>query len=77
MHQFHYVRGKLFCEDVAIETLVKKFGTPLYVYSQQTVTDHFQKLDQALSRTAMDAPMDKLEGFREKGKLGEFKEGGE
>jgi diaminopimelate decarboxylase len=54
MHDFRYVGTKLFCEDVAIEALVEKFGTPLYVYSQRTLTDHFQKLDAAL------APLDHL-----------------
>src|SRR3954469_14258279 len=54
MHDFRYVRGKLFCEGVSIESLVKKFGTPLYVYSQQTLTDHYSKLDQAL------APLDHM-----------------
>jgi diaminopimelate decarboxylase len=54
MHDFRYVGNKLFCEGVAIETLVKKFGTPLYVYSQRTLTDHFQKLDSAL------APLDHM-----------------
>src|SRR5450631_805117 len=49
MHDFHYVGKQLFCEGVAIETLAKKFGTPLYVYSQRTLTDHFQKLDSALA----------------------------
>jgi diaminopimelate decarboxylase len=49
MHDFRYVGNKLFCEGVAIETLAKKFGTPLYVYSQRTLTDHFQKLDSALA----------------------------
>jgi diaminopimelate decarboxylase len=49
MHQFHYVGNKLFCEDVAIDSLVKKFGTPLYVYSQGTLADHFQKLDAAMA----------------------------
>src|ERR1017187_3379006 len=48
MHQFRYVRNKLFCEGVAVESLVKKFGTPLYVYSQATLEDHFQKLDRAM-----------------------------
>ncbi len=57
MHQFRYVVDKLFCEGVAIETLAEKFGTPLYVYSQQTLTDHFQKLDAAL------APLDHLVCF--------------
>ena len=48
MHDFRYVGGRLFCERVAIEALVKKFGTPLYVYSQHTLEDHFRKLDRAL-----------------------------
>jgi diaminopimelate decarboxylase len=54
MHDFRYVGKKLFCEGVAIETLAKRFGTPLYIYSQRTLTDHFQKLDRAL------APLDHL-----------------
>src|SRR5258706_3560714 len=49
MHDFRYVGNKLFCEGVAVETLAEKFGTPLYVYSQRTLTNHFQKLDQALA----------------------------
>jgi diaminopimelate decarboxylase len=48
MHDFRYVGNKLFCEGVALENLARKFGTPLYVYSQHTLTDHFQKLDQTL-----------------------------
>jgi diaminopimelate decarboxylase len=54
MHDFRYVGNKLFCERVAVASLAKKFGTPLYVYSQHTLTDHFQKLDNAL------APLDHL-----------------
>src|SRR5437660_7945965 len=49
MHDFHYLAGKLYCEGVSMESLVEKFGTPLYVYSQRTLTNHFQKLDAALS----------------------------
>ena len=49
MHDFRYVGKKLFCEGVAVEMLAKKFGTPLYVYSQKTLTAHFQKLDSALA----------------------------
>ena len=48
MHSFRYVRGKLFCEGVSIDSLVKKHGTPLYVYSHQTLSQHFRKLDRAL-----------------------------
>jgi diaminopimelate decarboxylase len=49
MHDFRYVGKKLFCEGVPVETLAKKFGTPLYVYSHRTLTDHFKKLDSVLA----------------------------
>ena len=57
MHDFRFVGNKLFCEGVCVGSLAKKFGTPLYVYSQHTLTDHFQKLDRAL------APLDHLVCF--------------
>jgi diaminopimelate decarboxylase len=57
MHDFHFAGNKLCCEGVALETLAEKFGTPLYVYSQHTLTDHFQKLDAAM------APVDHLVCF--------------
>ena len=49
MHDFRYVGNKLFCEGTPVETLARRFGTPLYVYSQHTLTDHFGKLDRAMS----------------------------
>jgi diaminopimelate decarboxylase len=49
MHDFRFVGNQLFCEGVAVAALARKFGTPLYVYSQHTLTDHFQKLDTALA----------------------------
>jgi len=49
MHDFRYVGGRLFCEGVSLESLANQFGTPLYVYSQHTLTDHFQKLDRAMA----------------------------
>src|SRR4030095_15955814 len=54
MHDFHYVGSKLYCERVSADSLVKKFGTPLYLYSQHTLEDHFGKLERAL------APLDHL-----------------
>ncbi|HEY6166659.1 MAG TPA: diaminopimelate decarboxylase [Verrucomicrobiae bacterium] len=60
MHDFRYVGPKLFCERVSIASLVKKFGTPLYVYSQHTLTDHYDKLDREL------APLDHLICFAAK-----------
>ena len=49
MHNFHYVGKKLFCENVAVEALARQHGTPLYVYSQRTLTNHFQQLDRAMA----------------------------
>ena len=49
MHDFRYVGNKLFCEGVAVESLARKHGTPLYVYSQRTLTEHFRRLDAAMS----------------------------
>ena len=54
MHEFRYVNGQLHCEKVAVRSLVREHGTPLYVYSQQTLAGHFESLDQAL------APLDHL-----------------
>ena len=49
MHDFHYTGDKLCCEGVAVEALARRYGTPLYVYSQHTLTEHFQDLDRALA----------------------------
>lgn len=49
MHDFRYSGNNLFCESAAVSALAKKFGTPLYVYSQRTLTEHFQKLERALA----------------------------
>jgi len=57
MHDFRYVGNRLFCEGVAVESLARKFGTPLYVYSQCTLTEHFRRLDAAL------APLDHMVCF--------------
>lgn len=49
MHDFRYVGNKLHCEGVALESLAKRYGTPLYVYSQGTLTKHYRALDEAMS----------------------------
>jgi diaminopimelate decarboxylase len=48
MHSFHYSQGQLFCENVSLQGLAQKHGTPLYVYSKGTITSHFTRLDAAL-----------------------------
>ncbi len=57
MHDFRYVGKNLYCEGIAVSSLARKFGTPLYIYSQRTLTEHFLKLDDAL------APLDHLVCF--------------
>ena len=49
MHDFDYQNGKLFCEGIALNELASTYGTPLYVYSQNTIKDNFNRLSSALS----------------------------
>ena len=48
MHSFHYRQNQLFCEDSGLAQIAEVYGTPLYVYSQHTILDHFQRLNAAL-----------------------------
>ena len=47
MHDFVRRNGRLYCEGVDLEKAVSKFGTPLFVYSRNTLTGHFLKLKDA------------------------------
>ncbi len=49
MHSFAYKNGLLHCENVNLQQLADKEGTPLYVYSKQTILNHFHGLRDALS----------------------------
>lgn len=48
VHDFAYRRDELWCEQVALEDLARRHGTPLYVYSHQTLDDHYQRLGEAV-----------------------------
>lgn len=48
MHAFSYINGQLHCENVPLQSLSDQYGTPLYVYSGNTILDHFRRLDLAL-----------------------------
>jgi diaminopimelate decarboxylase len=48
MHQFKYHQGTLHCEGVNLQTLAQDHGTPLYVYSSQTLRDNYERLNKAL-----------------------------
>jgi diaminopimelate decarboxylase len=49
VHSFRYHGGSLHCEDVNLDQVAEKHGTPLYVYSAGTILDHYRRLDAALS----------------------------
>ncbi|MDO8602445.1 MAG: diaminopimelate decarboxylase [Candidatus Omnitrophota bacterium] len=47
MHDFNYKHNNLYCEAVNIEELAEKYGTPLYVYSRNTLISHYRKIKEA------------------------------
>ena len=49
MHYFQMKRGELYAENVALSKMAKEYGTPLYVYSATTITDHYDRLSQSLA----------------------------
>ncbi len=49
MHEFRYIKNRLYCEDIKVEDLARRFGTPLYVYSYHTIISHYLKLKNAFS----------------------------
>ncbi|MCK4752772.1 MAG: diaminopimelate decarboxylase [Planctomycetes bacterium] len=50
MDYFNYKNGKLFAEDVDVETIAAEVGTPVYIYSRATFMDHLQKIQKAYSQ---------------------------
>lgn len=40
MHDFHYKNGELYCEGVPVKTVAQRVGTPFYLYSSGTLTNH-------------------------------------
>lgn len=42
MHLFKYCAGELFAEEVPVKKLAEKYGTPLYIYSYNTLLRHFR-----------------------------------
>lgn len=49
MHYFKYKKNLLYCENIPVKKIADEFGTPLYVYSSQTIIDHYLKLKRAFS----------------------------
>ena len=49
MDHFAYRDGELHCEDASVEDIAREFGTPCYVYSRATLTDHYDRMASAFS----------------------------
>ncbi len=45
MYEFHYRNNELWCEDISLTEVAEKFGTPLYVYSKQSIIDHCREIE--------------------------------
>ncbi len=50
MHYFTYRGNKLYCEDLSVKDLARKFTTPLYIYSARTILHHFYKIKRAFTK---------------------------
>ncbi len=50
MDDFQYKHDALHCESASAESLAARFGTPLYVYSSRTLTDHYHRTGAAFAR---------------------------
>jgi diaminopimelate decarboxylase len=49
VHHFEYRDGALFAEEVAIDTIAAKVGTPFYVYSAATLRRHIRVMREAFA----------------------------
>ena len=52
MNTFAHIDGALHCEQVSLETIASRHGTPTYVYSHQTIQNAFLSYQQALEGRA-------------------------
>jgi diaminopimelate decarboxylase len=44
---FHYQQDQLFAENVSLDDIAKRFGTPCYVYSRAALTDGYRQFAEA------------------------------
>jgi len=51
LNTLHRIDGRLHLEDVALDTLAERFGTPLYVYSRQALESAYQAYSDAFAET--------------------------
>ncbi len=49
MDHFHFDDGRLYCEQVDLERVADRVGTPVYVYSRATLEAHYDRLAEAFA----------------------------
>ncbi len=49
IHDFQYRSGELYCEGVKVSAIVKKVGTPVYIYSHTTLVGHYRRIKDAFA----------------------------
>lgn len=49
MHHFHFENDELYCEEVKLQDVAADLGTPVYVYSQNTLLDNLAEIESALA----------------------------
>lgn len=47
MHNFFYKGSELYCEGLPVSLIAKRFGTPFYLYSHETLLRHLRVFDRA------------------------------
>lgn len=52
MDYFNYRNDELFAEDVAVQDIVYKYGSPCYIYSRATLERHWHAFDRAFGSQA-------------------------
>ena len=49
MHDFKYINSELYAEDVPVKKIVESVGSPLYIYSHNTLLRHFNAYNDAFN----------------------------
>ena len=52
LNDFIYRNGVLYCEELRVSDIAEKAGTPLYIYSANTIRNHYRAVDTAFNEVA-------------------------
>src|ERR1051325_9513552 len=51
MREFYFKNNELWCEEASLKQIAERFGTPLYVYSKQSIIDHCRHIEKGFGAT--------------------------